>query len=196
MIAADLEKLFERIARIKRRIERHDGDGARWQYTFPEGDTTTYLLGGVKSPEVVEDEIRELLTWWWNGKDYLKKRARVAGGVSPNAIEEMVNNDRALAICADLANGQKHGGLDPSHRPRSGEDPALAPVKYTANSSDGGIRSIAFAAGGVVAAVFDPEKTEITMEVTNGAGVVVGDALELLEYAVSRWEEVLAQLPQ
>lgn len=69
-----------------------------------------------------------------------------------------MNDDRALAICADLANTQKHGGLDPVHRPRSGEKPVLSPVKYSAGTANGGIRSIVFAEGGIVEAHFDPEK--------------------------------------
>jgi len=50
-----------------------------------------------------------MMTWWWNGKDYLKKRAK-AVGQSPQMIEDMVNNDRALAICADLANARSTAG--------------------------------------------------------------------------------------
>jgi len=33
------------------------------------------------------------------------------------------------------------------------------------------------------------------MEVRNDAGVVIGDALDLLNHAVSRWEEVLVRFP-
>lgn len=111
-------------------------------------------------------------------------------------IEDIVNNDPALRICADLANSQKHGGLDPSDKPRSGQNPAISPVKYSASSANGGIRSIAFGSDGLVVPEFDPEKTDITMEVRNDAGVVIGDALELLNRAVSRWEDVLEQFPQ
>lgn len=82
----------------------------------------------------------------WNAKDYLKKRAR-AVGESPQAIEDIVNSDRALAICPDLANSQKHGGLDGKFEPRSGEDPVLSLVTYQAGSADGGIRSVCFAEG-------------------------------------------------
>jgi len=193
--AAEVEKLVRRMKRIQDKTGEHAGEGCEWQHTSPEGDTTTYKLVGVKAPEVFEDEIRELLTWWWNGKDYLKKRAK-AVGQSAQMIEDMVNSDRALAICSDLANSQKHGGLDPSHKPRSGENPVLSPVKYSASSANGGIRSITFGPDGLVVPEFDPEKTDITMEVRNDAGVVIGDALDLLNHAVSRWEDVLGQFQQ
>lgn len=183
MKAAEVEELIQRMRRVQAKIDGHAGPGCEWQYTFPEGDTTTYILPGMKPPEVVEDEIRELLTWWWNTKDYLKKRAKAVGR-SPQSIEDMVNGERPLAICADLANSQKHGGLDPRYKPRSGENPVLSPVTYHANSEKGAIRSIAFAEGGLVVPVLDPEKTEITMEVRNDAGVVIGDVFDLLNRAV------------
>ena len=107
MTAAELEKLFQRIERIRGRVANRAGDGCEWKYTFPEGDTTTYKLVGVKAAEVAEDDIRELLTWWWNGKDYLKKRAKVVGQ-SAQVIEDMVNNDPSLAVCADVANSPDH----------------------------------------------------------------------------------------
>lgn len=60
--AAEVEGLFRRLSRIRQRTRNHAGERCAWQYTFPEGDTTTYKIIGVKPPEIVEDEIRELLT--------------------------------------------------------------------------------------------------------------------------------------
>src|SRR2546427_10930785 len=144
--------------RIKRKISNHAGDGAEWKYTFPEGETATYRFVGLKAPEVFEDEIRELLTWWWNAKDHLKKRA-TAVGQSPQMIENIINTDPDVAICADLANSQKHGGLD--RKPRSAQNPTLATVTYRASTENAGIQRITVGPDGLVIPEFDPEKTEI-----------------------------------
>jgi len=189
MTAAEVELLFQRLERIQRRINHHAGDGHTWRCTFPEGDTTTYVLIGVKGPDEVEDQIREKLAWWWNTKDYVKKLAKSVGQ-SPQAIEDMVNNDPRLAICADLANSQNRGGLDRTHKARSGTNPVLSPVIYRAGTVDAAIRSITFSPGGVVAVVVDPDKTEFVVPLRNDAGVVIDEALDLLAYAVSVWENV------
>jgi hypothetical protein len=41
------------------------------------------------------------------------------------AVEAHVNKTPALMLCADIANGTKHFGLDPNRQPRTG-DPATA----------------------------------------------------------------------
>ena len=69
---------------MQAKVQEHSGPGCEWHHTFPEG---------------VEDEIRELPTWWWNGKDYLKKRAK-AVGKSPQAIDDMIKRACKLAVRA------------------------------------------------------------------------------------------------
>mgnify|MGYP001222810554 CR=1 FL=1 len=84
---------------MQAKVQEHSGPGCEWHHTFPEGDTTASQLVGPKPLEVVEDEIRELPTWWWNGKDYLEKRAK-AVGKSPQAIDDMVKRACKLAVRA------------------------------------------------------------------------------------------------
>jgi hypothetical protein len=42
--------------------------------------------------------------------------------ISRKEIEEYINQTPSLAICADIANGTKHFGIDDGRSPRCGED--------------------------------------------------------------------------
>lgn len=67
--------------------------------------------------------------------------------VNRAAIDAHVMNTQALRLCADIANGTKHFGLDPKHRSRTGDTatavtsqdvtvrPATVPVKASVGSA-------------------------------------------------------------
>lgn len=45
----------------------------------------------------------------------------------------------------------------------------------------------------MVISELDPAKTDITVDIRNSTGVVIGDALDLLDRAIARWQEVFAR---
>jgi hypothetical protein len=125
----DLVKLLKRADSFRKKLHIKDGLGAKWSYTFEDGETTSYSIEGVISPEEVENLVASALVWLWSLKDYVKKYV-VNKGISKDWIEERVNTDPNLCICADLANFLKHGGRDERFKPRSPHGPELGKVKY------------------------------------------------------------------
>jgi hypothetical protein len=97
-----------------------------WSYTFPDGETHAYAVTGLKAPEAVADDIAHWCVWVWSMKDRMKAFA-VSLGHEPSLVETVVDQDRNLQICADLANREKHGTLKHS---RTGVYPRLGVVKY------------------------------------------------------------------
>src|SRR5688572_13012885 len=127
MNVVDVKRLQERIHRIRGIALDRRGGGMQWSYTFPDGETHAYTVTGLKSPEAVADDIAHWCVWVWSMKDRMKEFA-VSLGRQASLVETVVNGDRDLQICADLANREKHGNLKQS---RTGVFPKLGLVKYT-----------------------------------------------------------------
>lgn len=101
-----------------------------------------------------------MFIWLWSLKDYVKKYA-VKNGMHKKWIDEKVNSDQDLCICADIANSLKHGGLD--HDPRSGEFPQLGVLKYQMPQK--AIESILVGANAQHVKVTHPELVKLEMPV-------------------------------
>lgn len=193
MTLADLQGLFARVTRIAVALGEKAGPGTSWDYTFPDGSTTTYEITNVKAPEELQDQFANLAVWAWAIKDYLKSLAPKLG-TTPQAIEDYVNQDPALPLCADLANLLKHGALKVS---RSGLWPAIVRpsyvIKYDRTAAATPIKSILFTSGGVTFDVADPALVEIRFEVKARSGASLGDGLECVRAAISSWENLLGR---
>ena len=113
MNANDVQQLFDRLGRFAEKIKVKKGDGYQWDYTFPDGVETTYILRNIRNLNDIEDEITSYFIWVWNLKDYLKGLSKFIGR-DPKEIESFVNSDNSLTICADIANRLKHGDLNKS----------------------------------------------------------------------------------
>jgi hypothetical protein len=194
MTLANLQELFARVARIIGALEEKAGPGTSWDYTFPDGSTTTYEISNVKTPEELQDQFASLAVWTWAIKDYLKALAPNLG-TTPQAIEDYASQDRALPLCADLANLLKHGALKSS---RSGHWPAAVKpsyvVKHDPKAAATPIKSILFTPGGVKLDVADPAFVEIRFEVKSTCGAFLGDGLELVSAAIASWEALYERL--
>ncbi len=66
----DFERLIQRIRRLRKALVEKGGLGFQYKYTFPDGETYTYILRNLKSPEVIEDEVAHCYVWLWSLKDY------------------------------------------------------------------------------------------------------------------------------
>lgn len=194
MTLGDLEKLFSRVARIRGKLQDKAGPGASWDYTFPDGSTETYEITKVKTPEELEDQFADLAVWIWSIKDYLKGLSKTLG-TTPKAIEEHVDSDPALPMCADLANMLKHGQLRESRSTRwpASVKPSYV-VKHDPYAPVSPIQSILFHTGGVKLDVSDPALVEVKFNIKGRAGESLGDGLEYLAAGVSSWESLLARL--
>ena len=184
----EIQRLFARVGRITAQLNGKAGPGTAWNYTFPDGSTTTYVITNVKTPEEIEDQFANLSIWTWAIKDYFKALAPTFG-TKPNAIEDFVNANPALPLCADIANRLKHGELKES---RSGQFPVVGRPTYKVPQA--AVASLLVTANNVKLDVADPELVEIEVSVTSQSGIALGDGFEFLRDGIAAWESLLKQL--
>jgi len=184
MTETDITKLFERLARLTAATQQKVGDGTVWDYTFPDGETHRYVIRGLKSHAEAEDSAFNLLIWIWNAKDYLKRWAE-SHGKDAQVIENAVNGDEALVVCADLANRLKHGELKPS---RSGRYPRFGVVSFEAPQA--AIGSLTFRAFEVEIDIANPILVEFHLPVVDNGGVRIGDAFEYAARGIAALERI------
>ena len=190
MDLSELEKLLGRADRIRKKICIKDGEGAKWSYTFDNGETHFYSIKGIKPPEEIEDEITTMFLWLWSLKDYVKKYV-INKGKSKSWVESKVNADPYLCICADIANSLKHGGLDPKFNTRSNKNPTLGKINYQIPQKAMG--SITFGAFDVGLKVDKPSLVILEMPVLDKNGRVLGDAFKYLDYGLKAWEDIVSE---
>jgi hypothetical protein len=130
-----------------------DGDLPR--FNMPYGEVHTSGMVGVRTHAEGMDSAENFIKWIWDSKDYLKKRAESVGKKGAR-IEEYVNQNFFLSVCADLANGLKRGGLDKSRKSRSQMSPRLGQVSFTFPQA--AIESLVFGDHHVAVNVSNPDK--------------------------------------
>jgi hypothetical protein len=189
MNLAEASKIIERITRLSKKSQEIKGDGSTWSYVFPNGVETTYIVNGLKSQEEMEDDISNVFIWLWSFKDYLKSIAKQQKG-DGQYIENLVNNDQKLSICADIANRLKHGSLNKS---RSGKFPSLGNFSYTA--PHGTVRQIIFhkRTNAVEFNFQNHENIELKMAIYDSSGNELGQSLDYLSHAINFWENEFEQ---
>lgn len=78
------------------------------------------------SPENYVDDIYSFFLNCYHLKDWIKRDPTVPTGTQ-QAVEDWINGNRPLKLCADICNGHKHLVLK---QPRSGESPAFGTLHY------------------------------------------------------------------
>lgn len=184
----DLQKILARIKRIRARVEVQSGDGAEWSVKFSDGEIHEYAINGIKPFEEFEDDIENIFVWLWSLKDYVKQYA-INKGRSGNWVEQKVNADENLCICADIANRSKHGQLN---RSRSQKHPKLGSLSY--ELPHGSFNKITVYAHRVETDVSKPDEAILKMDVLDDEGNVLSDAFELLNYCLQSWEGIIVEL--
>lgn len=184
MTKAEITQLFERLARLTAATQQKAGDGTVWDYTFPDGETHRYVIRGLKSHAEAEDGAFNLLIWVWNAKDYLKRWTE-SHGKDAKVVEDAVDGDEALVVCADLANLLKHGKLKSS---RSGRYPRFGVVSFEAPQA--AIGSLTFRAFEVEMNFANPALVEFHLPVVDNAGARIGDAFEYAARGIAALERI------
>lgn len=193
----ELIKVFERINRISKRIANKEGEGAKWIIKNSDETETQFEIEKVKTPVEIEDNVTDAFIWFWNFKDYLKEFL-TNKGKSENFIDDIVNQDLRLQVCADIANRLKHGKLKKS---RSGKYPRLGQLSYKIEVINN-INQIKFITdlptlGDLQSRIYefkltpdDPQEVNIIIPILDKDGLELGDAIEYIDYAISKWEEI------
>jgi hypothetical protein len=188
MNIGDVKSVMERISRLSARAKNVKGTGSSWSYTFPDGIKTTYILNEIKPTEELKDDISNAFIWFWNFKDYLKEAIKHQGG-DVGQIEEFVDTDTKLAICADVANRLKHGSLN---RSRSGKSPVLGELGYTVPQKS--MKRLVFRGPEIEFDFQNFQDIEIKMPVLDSSNKEIEQALSLLAYAIAKWEQEFAKI--
>lgn len=182
MNISDINDLFARIKRLSLRLEKKEGAGHKWSYTFPDGLETTYILKNVRCFEEIEDDIANLFIWVWNLKDYLKEFAETIG-TDPQEVENLINSDHNLQLCADVANWLKHGRLKSS---RSNSYARLGRLRF--HAPHGTFSSITFRGTEIEIDVSKVKEILLLMPVLKMNGDEIADSFEVISMALSQWE--------
>ena len=188
MNAIEVQELFERLNRFSDRLEKKEGEEYKWDYTFPDGVETTYVLRNVKNLNEIEDEITSAFIWLWNLKDYLKELSKTVGK-KPQDIENIINSDKLLSVCGDIANRLKHGDLRES---RSSLFPKLGKLKLSFTKEI--ISSIIFSGKEIELDISRPNDIEVSIPIYDKDGCEIGDGFKFLAEGISRWEQCFFEL--
>lgn len=121
------------------------------------------------------DDMHAFFSVCYHIKDYLKNDPAFKKHTD-QAIEAYVTNTQALAICADICNGQKHLAL--TRPPRSGGQPQF------------GKRTIAVGVGHSLAGDEVPQKLAIQLEVEHAGNKL--NAFAIASDAMNAWEVFVA----
>ena len=117
-----------------------------------------------------DDEIYAFFQNCYHLKDWIKNDPACS---SWSDVENLINQNTNLNICADLCNALKHLTLT---RPRSNENPNFAGAKINLNIRDGiGVK----------------EKVDISIKYTISTSSGEIDAFELAKHCVSAWEQFI-----
>jgi len=188
MDISQLEEMFRRAERFRKKLQMNDGEGTAWSYTFDNNETHYYSLTGVKPPEEIKDELESAFVWLWSLRDHVKKYV-ISKGKTKEWVESRVNADAYLCVCADLANSPKHGGLD--RKPRSNKNPRLGVLKYSIPQK--AMSKIIFGGSDVRMDVKDPSLVILEWPVLDDKDQYLGDAFKYLEYGLKTWEGIISE---
>lgn len=184
-----LAELYARIGRIRKRLNINAGSGFSSSAEV-EGGKQHYHILGIKNPVDRKDEILNLMVWVWSMKDHLIKKMEMSGIAkvqSKLAVEGEILRCFELQICMDVANSEKHSGLD--RKSWSGLHPEIQAGGFVAPQES--LRKITLDENGITLDVDKPELVRFPANVHDSQGCYLGDALEILDVAISRWESFI-----
>lgn len=127
-------------------------------------ELTTPRTGAMGAEEIraARHRLQQFYSSAYHLKDALKRQTTYD-------VEGAINANAGLAILADLANSEKHDGLDPERRPRSGHEPRVTKVSGSSLPA-GGWKAVV---------VIEHDGKEV-------------DGIQVAESAIDAWSRALA----
>jgi hypothetical protein len=187
MDAEELNKILARIKRLQSRLADKSGSSTAWNAQAPDGQTHHYIINGIKDIDHISDDVESLFVWLWSVKDYLKEYVR-RKGKSEKWVEDQVNSDACLSVCADIANRAKHA-QQLSKGSRSGKYPRLGKLRFTVPQQAMG--QITVRAFEVEMDISNPTLVKFEMPILDERNRIIGEAFNLLAEGIQRWEELI-----
>ena len=189
MEAYTLNNMRLRIHRLLGAFGTQEGNGIMQEY-LGDGMIMNTRCIGMPSPQQVEEQTDALAVWIWSLKDYIKERYAILGGNQAD-VETYINNCRYLPLCADIANGAKHGTLTQS---RSGKFARIGRIsipirggliiQQTRHDPDVDVK--------VMASGYDRPK----VLVNSNQGKYLGSGEVILRNGMKEWDAFFRRYPQ
>lgn len=132
------------------------------------------LLSARHDKDGYEDDLISFFMHCYHIRDWILHLNKA--GVSAAQLDDFINNNEVLRVCADLCNGSKHCKL--TRKPRSGLQPHVAGKSYQASTWFVG------SGGG--------EVLQAKYSVVTSTGAV--DALDLAEECLHLWREFILEM--
>lgn len=110
-------------------------------------------------------------------------------GRNPQKVEDIVNSNINLQICADIANGLKHGSLNTS---RSTHFPKLDRVRVSFTHK--ALSSVTFRGQEIEFDISKPQDVIFSICVHDRNGQEIGDGFKILSEAITSWENCFTLL--
>ncbi|QFI37272.1 hypothetical protein FR932_05235 [Moritella marina ATCC 15381] len=188
-------EMMSRVARFKAKAQNVD-----WPDNLVDFESSNFCVSGIKPLIEVMDEIHSSFVWCWSMKDYLKKtlyelnkNTHYSGKKKTNRenfgdhFENEVNKYKELTLCADIANSEKHGGLD--RKPRSGEKVRLD-ISHLLNISKHTIANIQRLDGQYYITPKCKDAVKIKVNIINENDVIISDAFLCIDKSLKAWDEI------
>lgn len=183
--------MVDRIARFAELAKTKPGTGCKWATTLSDGRPQQYEIKNIRDLSTLDHDVATWCVWIWSLKDYVREEARL-NGRPESWWKAIVKGSRALMICADLANREKHGKAPNQDQAWTTDDPRFEPGRATIPQV--ALRALLVLDSEIVIDIGNPSLVEFEVPVVTSSGELLGDALELLDQAMDAWNTALLEL--
>lgn len=183
-----LQELQARIQRLSRQINNNAGIHFEYKVENLSGSEQSYHFLEIKDPGDFKDQIVSLLISLWSLKDHFTKAFTEEGMTrsrARNVVNRAIRKSNALKICLDLANSEKHSGLDCEGWSRRAPEMTAVSWIISGNSLD---KLVFSADGSIVTSVAKPEQVDYWINIIDRKGRSLGNVIDIIEDALSAWE--------
>ncbi len=183
-----LQELQSRIQRLTRQLNNNAGVHFEYRIEDSSASEQSYHFLGIKDPGDFRDQIVSLLISLWSLKDHFVKafaEEGMARNRARNIVYRAIRKSNALKICLDLANAEKHSGLDCDGW--SGRAPEMTSVSWSIPGQS--LEKLVFNAdGSIVTSVAKPEQVDYSISFIDKNGRILGNVIEIIGDALLAWE--------
>lgn len=161
--------------------------GESFQNTIGPDDKYNLKVVGIKDPEELSADMASAFVWCWSIKDHIKGEIK-RKGINPQLLENEINGIYPLTLCADIANGMKHGNLRES---RSNLFARIEKDGITFGKDE--VESITVNKSGYVFNLKNPEGVKLTAKIVDMDGNELMTAVECLQESYRSWGRISAK---
>ncbi|WP_432463675.1 hypothetical protein [Agarivorans sp. QJM3NY_33] len=182
---------------MRKRVERfrNKAKDIKWPENIVDFESSNFCVSGIKPLDEAIDEIQSAFVWCWSMKDHLKKslyenNKNISRKEFNKCFENEINSYKELTLCADIANSEKHQGLD--QKPRSGSVVTLD-MSHLIKISKSTISQIHRIDGRYFFTPKSNEAVKLTANIINDKNEIVADAFNCIDKSLEAWELITSK---